>query len=78
MRKPILREFMVKYITKPISEAPMNGTPILVTHTMRYLPYKKDGQRQMGKKGRWQEATEYGWKNAEVEPEEFLELDESL
>ncbi len=51
----------------------MDGTPILALVSIRYLPYKKDGQRQMGKKGRWQEATEYGWKNMDDEPTEFVE-----
>jgi hypothetical protein len=38
--------------------------------TYRWKPYKPDGARQMGVKGRWQRAREYdGWENAKLPPD---------
>ena len=58
---------------------PPDGTPpevpgTYVTVTMaggkrqsyRWLAYKRDGARQMGKAGRWQRATEHGWQNSSL------------
>jgi len=33
--------------------------------TYRFMPYKPDGRRQMGKRGRWQSATQYGFENCD-------------
>lgn len=55
----------------PISEAPLNGTPLAGYRTIRYLPYKPDGQRQMNKPGRWQEHNGHGWENCQDEPDMF-------
>ena len=52
---------------RPTTEAPeIPGTYINVrtVNTYRWLAYKADGARQMGKSGRWQRATEHGWENA--------------
>ena len=54
-------------IRNPLSEAPRNGTIILVHQTvpMRFLPYKPNSQQARGgTAGRWQEMNEYGgWDN---------------
>lgn len=57
---------------KPIESAPLDGTPIQVPHTVRYLPYKPDGKRQMKADGRWQEHNGYGWQNINWEPTKWL------
>lgn len=49
---------------RPISEAPTDGTEILVAVAYRYQTYKPDGARQMRKSGRWQAMGEFGWENA--------------
>lgn len=54
-----------------ISTAPRDGTPITVGQTMRYLPYKPDGKRQMQAEGRWQAWNGYGWTNCE-DPEQWM------
>jgi hypothetical protein len=57
---------------EPIATAPQAPGYIYVRETVttayRWLPYKKDGQRQMGKPGRWQKAVgDYGaFANAEL------------
>jgi hypothetical protein len=53
---------------RPVSEAPQVAGHIIVrlVTTYRWLPYKPDGRRQMGRPGRWQAATEYGWTNAKL------------
>ena len=56
---------------RPISEAPMDGTEILVAVSYRYQPYKPEGARQMKAKGRWQMMGEFGWENA-PSPEYWL------
>lgn len=41
-------------------------------YPVRFLPYKPDGKRQMGKRGRWQTLNEYGgWDNCS-DPEYIL------
>jgi hypothetical protein len=45
-------------------DAPRDGTPIIGSELYRYLPYKKDGARQMRAPGRWQRKTEFGWQNS--------------
>lgn len=60
---------------RPTSEAPTApGTYINVRSVVcyRWLAYKPDGARQMGKPGRWQRATEYGWENATLPDGEFV------
>jgi len=55
---------------RPVSELP-NGpairvvirTPTNAGTTWRYLPYKPDARRQGYPHGRWQMATEYGFRN---------------
>lgn len=59
---------------RDISTAPKDGTPIITGHLVRYLPYKKDGKRQMKKPGRWQEWNGYGWSNIDWEPESWQPL----
>lgn len=56
---------------RPIESAPKDGTPIVVGHLVRYLPYKPDGQRQMKADGRWQEWNGHGWSNIDWEPDEW-------
>jgi hypothetical protein len=58
---------------RDISSAPKGGDrPVYINvrsiSTYRWLPYKPDGRRQMGKVGRWQVAAgEYGgWDNADL------------
>lgn len=51
-----------------IENAPKDGTPIVTGHLVRYLPYKPQGAKQMGKAGRWQEWNGYGWSNIDWEP----------
>lgn len=68
---PILKEAPCDLDWRPISEAPAKaGTYINVrsTTTYRYQPYKPDGARQMGRRGRWQKVqSEYGgWANADL------------
>lgn len=54
---------------RPMSALPPLGKSraitidVRTTQTYRWLPYKPDGRKQMKADGRWQEATEYGWKN---------------
>jgi hypothetical protein len=48
---------------------PEDGTMVLVPQSWRYVFYKPDGRRQMGTKGRWQRATDYGWENTGCAPE---------
>jgi hypothetical protein len=55
-----------------ISTAPKDGTPIVVGHLVRYLPYKPDGQRQMKAEGRWQEWNGYGWSNIDWVPTQWM------
>ena len=62
---------------RPTSEAPeAPGTYINVrwslTATFRWLAYKPDGARQMGRKGRWQRATEHGFVNEHLPEGEFV------
>lgn len=52
----------------------MDGTPIVTTKTVRYLPYKPDGQRQMKKHGRWQEFNGYGWDNCKEDTIAWMPL----
>ena len=41
-------------------------------YPIRFLPYKPDGRRQMGKRGRWQRMNEYGgWENC-ADPTQIL------
>jgi hypothetical protein len=49
----------------PIETAPKDGTPMSAYRTVRYLPYKIDGKRQMKVNGRWQEFNGYGWTNCD-------------
>ena len=58
----------------PISSAPKDGTELYGYKIIKYTPYKPNGAKQMGTKGRWQEATEYGWKNCDSEPEIYKPL----
>ncbi len=54
---------------RPIESAPKDGTPIVVGHLVRYLPYKPDGKRQMKADGRWQEWNGHGWSNIDWDPD---------
>jgi hypothetical protein len=58
---------------RDISEAPLDGTEILVAVSYRYHPYKPDGARQMRVAGRWQVMGDNGWENTE-RPEKFLAM----
>jgi hypothetical protein len=58
----------------PISEAPKDGTPLLSSRMVRYMPYKPDGRRQMKADGRWQEWNGYGWRYCEDEPTEYMSI----
>lgn len=51
-----------------IKTAPQDGTPVIAPEFYRFLPYKPQGQKQMGKKGRWQRHNGYGWDNCEEPP----------
>lgn len=56
---------------QPADTAPKSGEPfqVRVVQTFKWSPYKPDGQRQMGVKGRWQQSGEYGgWTNAPLHP----------
>ena len=57
---------------RDIASAPKDGTPITAARTVRYLPYKPDGRRQMQTDGRWQEWNGYGWRNCEGDPGKWL------
>lgn len=57
---------------RPIVEAARDGTPMLASRTVRYLPYKPDGKRQMRADGRWQEWNGHGWTNCTDDPESFM------
>jgi hypothetical protein len=61
---------------QPIESAPEDGTPIITSRIVRYLPYKPDGQRQMKAKGRWQEHNGYGWENTQLDPVEWQPMTE--
>ena len=66
---------------KPTSEAPtVPGTYIKVRETtigtFRWLEYRSDGKRQMGVRGRWQRATEFGWRNETLPLGEFTPIPE--
>lgn len=58
----------VDRIWKPMSDLSINPNEttyinVRTEWTYRWLPYKKDGRRQMKAQGRWQRATEYGYEN---------------
>ena len=60
---------------QPIETAPeVPGTYINVRSvtSYRWLEYKKDGQRQMRARGRWQRATEWGWENCSKPDGEWM------
>lgn len=59
---------------RPIETAPKDGTPIAAQRTVRYLPYKPEGKRQMKADGRWQEHNGYGWENCREDPEMWQPL----
>jgi hypothetical protein len=60
---------------RPISELNPTGTTYINVRTVavttyRWKPYKPDGARQMGAKGRWQRARDPdGWENARLPPD---------
>lgn len=60
---------------RPIETAPKDGTPIVTSRIVRYLPYKPDGARQMRKPGRWQEFNGYGWNNCD-DPAEWMPMEQ--
>lgn len=49
----------------PFDTAPTDGRPFRAQHeeVMRWLAYKPEGARQMGKPGRWQIHNGFGWDN---------------
>jgi hypothetical protein len=63
---------------RPTSEAPeRSGMTIYVRsiEVYRFHPYKPDGQRQMGRPGRWQKLNDYGgWDVADLPSGEFMHV----
>jgi hypothetical protein len=67
-----LRKRLEEADWRSIETAPRDGTPIASYRSVRYLPYKPDGKRQMRAEGRWQESNGYGgWENCKEDPAEW-------
>lgn len=60
----------------PIATAPKDGTVVVSHRSVRYLPYKPDGKRQMKTEGRWQEHNGYGWENCKEPPTGWMPMPE--
>ena len=54
---------------RAIETAPKDGTPVLISVTARWMPYKPASEQyRHGIKGRWQTHNGHGWENMDEPP----------